>query len=149
MTEIRFYHLLATSLEKALPRLLEKLLARDLRAVVLASSRERVEALDSALWTYRPDSFLPHGCARDGLAQEQPVWLTDRDENPNHASVLILTDGATSLHIDDYDLCLEFFDGTDTEALAAARRRWRAYKERKYTVLYYQQNERGGWETRE
>jgi DNA polymerase-3 subunit chi len=149
MTEIRFYHLLATSLEKALPRLIEKLLARDLRAVVLLSSRQRVEELDAALWTYRKDSFLPHGSARGGQAQEQPVWLTDRDENPNRASVLILTDGATSSHIDDYDICLEFFDGTEPEAVASARRRWRAYKEQKYTVLYYQQNERGSWEKRE
>jgi len=149
MTEIRFYHLHATSLEKALPQLVEKLLARDLRAVVLFSSRQRVEALNSTLWTYRPDSFLPHGSARDGRAHEQPVWLTEKDENPNRASVLILADGATSAHIDDYDLCLEVFDGTDAEAVAPARQRWLAYKEQNYTVLYYRQNERGGWEKQE
>jgi DNA polymerase-3 subunit chi len=62
MTEIRFYHLTTTTLERALPVLLEKVLARGDRAVVIAGSDERVAALDTALWTYDDRSFLP----RDG-----------------------------------------------------------------------------------
>ena len=146
MTDIGFYHLQRWPLEKALPKLLEKVLERGLRAVVIAGSEERVEALDTALWTYEQDSFLPHGSARDGNAEAQPVWLTVEDENPNGATVLVLTDGTDSPHLDRFERCVLMFDGNDEEALAAARRRWLAYKSAGHTLTYNQQTEQGGWE---
>ncbi len=146
MTDIGFYHLLNTPLERALPKLLEKVLGSGARAVVKAGSEERVEALDAALWLYHPNAFLPHGSARDGFAAEQPIWLTIEDENPNDATVLILTDGAQSASIDGYERCLEMFDGSDADAVAAARRRWKAYGEAGYSVTYWRQSDNGGWE---
>ncbi|HTO82001.1 MAG TPA: DNA polymerase III subunit chi, partial [Methylomirabilota bacterium] len=94
MTEVRFYHLQRTTLEAALPPMLEKTLERGQRAVVVAGSPERVEHLTGHLWTYSERGFLPHGSARDGHADRQPVWLTAEDENPNGAQVLFLADGA-------------------------------------------------------
>ena len=123
MTEIRFYHLQRTTLEKALPQLLEKVLERGQRAVVMAGSTERVEALNGLLWTYDDRAFLPHGSARDGFAADQPVWLTDSDERPNAADVLFLTDGAESARLGDYALVAELFDGNDDAVVAAARGR--------------------------
>jgi DNA polymerase-3 subunit chi len=146
MTDIGFYHLQRWPLEKALPRLLEMALDRDMRAVVIAGSEERVEALNTVLWTYRDDSFLPHGSARDGNSEAQPIWLTVEDENPNDATYLVLTDGADSRQLDRYDRCAFLFDGTDEEALAAARRRWQAYKSAGHKLTYNQQTESGGWE---
>ena len=68
MTEVRFYHLQRKTLEDALPQILEKTLERGWRAVVMAGSEERVEALTQHLWSYKEFSFLPHGSARDGDA---------------------------------------------------------------------------------
>lgn len=149
MTEIGFYHLTKTPLERALPKLLEKALAGGMRAVVIAGSEERVEALDAALWTYEQLSFLPHGSARDGEPEEQPVWLTTQDENPNGSSLLVLTDGAQSSQLGTFARCLDMFDGRDPDAVAAARTRWRAFKEAGHTLAYWQQNEAGGWVKKE
>ena len=146
MTEIRFYHLTRKPLERALPELLEKVLERDWRAVVMAGSEQRVEALNALLWTYGDRSFLPHGSARDGTPDRQPIWLTSLDENPNGAHVLILTDGAISAAVPDYGLCCELFDGRDQDAVAAARERWQAYRSAGHALTYWQQTERGGWE---
>jgi DNA polymerase-3 subunit chi len=146
MTRVDFYHLTRSGLDRALPRLLEKVLQSGARAVVQAGSKERVEALNAHLWTYDDRGFLPHGSSADGHAERQPLWLTDIDENPNGAAILILTDGARSDHVADYDRCLEMFDGNDEAAVAEARRRWTAYKEVGHEVRYYQQTERGGWE---
>jgi DNA polymerase III, chi subunit len=145
MTEIRFYHLHRLPLERALPRLLEKVLQSGARAVVLAGSPERVEALDSALWTFAPDSFLPHGSGRDPHPERQPVWLTTVDENPNGATVLVLTDGAWSSKVDAFEKCLDIFDGADAQAQERARDRWRAYAAAGFTVTYWQQDESGRW----
>jgi len=146
VAEVSFYHLTRSTLEQTLPRLLEKALQGGARCVVLAGSPERVEALNAHLWTYDPGSFLPHGAARDGNAERQPVWLTDQDENPNAASMLFLTDGAQSARMADYARCFELFDGRDEAAVEVARQRWKQYREAGHAVSYWQQGDRGGWE---
>lgn len=145
MTEVRFYHLQRSALERALPQLLEKTLERDWRAVVIAGSAERVEALNGQLWTYTNDSFLPHGTRREGHPELQPVWLTDADENPNSATVLFLVDGADSERIDGYDLVCDLFDGRDGTAVEQARTRWRTRKDAGHKLTYWQQDETGRW----
>lgn len=144
-TEVGFYHLTRTPLERALPKLLEKVLEQGGRAVVLASSEERVEALNAALWTYDDRAWLPHGSARDGHADRQPVWLSDRDENPNGATFLFLTDGARSDSVAAYARAFELFDGRDPDAVQAARDRWRSYKDAGFKLTYWQQTDSGGW----
>ena len=146
MTEVRFYHLTRSTLESALPMMLEKTLERGQRAVILAGSPERVEALNAYLWTYNDRGFLPHGSARDGRAEAQPIWLGDKDERPNDAQVLFLTDRANSEKVGDYDLCAVLFDGKDPDAVAASRDQWRVLKDAGHDVTYWQQDESGKWE---
>lgn len=145
MTEIRFYHLQRTALEQALPKMLEMCLSRDWKAVVMAGSEERVAALSEHLWTYDDRGFLPHGDKRDGHADQQPIWLTEDDENPNGATVLFLTDGADSDAIGGFDLVCRLFDGRDGDAVAAARTRWKAEEADGHHLTYWQQTDRG-WE---
>lgn len=149
MTEIAFYHLEKWPLERALPMLLEKTLAAGKRALVLAGSEERVEALNAMLWTYDQDSWLPHGSADDGGADEQPVWLSTADDNPNGADYLFLTDGAASARVGEFERCFELFDGRDDAAVAAARGRWQDYKAAGYALTYWKQTDSGGWQKQE
>lgn len=143
MTEVRFYHLTRKTMEQTLPELLEKTLERGWRAVVMAGSSERVESLTQHLWTFRPDSFLPHGSAKDGHGELQPVWLTQNDERPNNAEVLFLTDGAQSEQQSAYQRVCEIFDGNDETAVIAARARWKNYKTAGFDLSYWQQGDRG------
>lgn len=145
-TRIGFYHLQQTSLDQALPRLIDKAVQAGHRVVVMAGSAERVAFLDSLLWTWEADSWLPHGTAKDGDAQLQPVFLTDQDENPNGADVLLLTDGVLSDHLDSFARCLTLFDGNDQTAVEQARALWKEWKDGGYDLTYYQQTERGGWQ---
>jgi DNA polymerase-3 subunit chi len=149
MTEIGFYHMTRTSLEAALPQMLEKTLERGQRAVVRAGSAERVEALNERLWTYKERGFLPHGSAKDGHAARQPVWLTETDERPNDAQVLFLTDGAASEEVADFERCAVLFDGNDEAALAAARAQWQNLKDAGHELTYWQQSDEGRWEKKE
>jgi len=149
VTRVAFYQLLKWPLDKALPKLLEKTLEAGKRAVVMAGSEERVEALDTLLWTYRQDSWLAHGSAGEGGAQDQPVWLTVLDENPNGAHFLFLADGAVSRNVGAFERCFELIDGHDEAALEAARQRWKAYKEAGHGLSYWRQTEAGGWEEKD
>lgn len=145
MTEIRFYHLQRSSLERALPQLLAKVLEKGWHAVVQAGSPERVEALNAHLWTYDDQSFLPHGSQADGDAALQPVWLTADNDNPNEAKVLMLVDGADRTELNQFELVCDIFDGNDPAALAAARNRWKSRLTSGISLTYWQQTE-NGWE---
>lgn len=144
-TDIAFYHLLSTPLERALPKLLERVVERGMRAVIRAGSTERVEALDAVLWTYDPGSFLPHGAGKP-FAEDQPIYLTTESDVPNDATVLILVDGVDAVDLDRFGRVLDLFDGADEEAVADARRRWRARKEAGHNLTYWKQRDNGGWE---
>jgi DNA polymerase-3 subunit chi len=147
MAEMLFYHLQRQPLEKVLPPLLEKSLARGWRAVVQASSDERLEALDAQLWIYRDDSFLPHGTDRQPDPASQPVLLTTRDDNPNRAAVRFLIDGAdVPADADAYERIVLLFDGEDPDALAAARARWTQAKAQGLATTYWQADEEGRWQ---
>lgn len=146
MTEIGFYHLTATPLERALPRLLERTLQAGRRAVVLAGSEERVQALNGLLWTYEDGSWLPHGSARDGFAADQPVWLTAVDGNPNAATYLFLTDAVAAADPGAWERIFDLFDGRDAAAVAAARGRWKSARGAGHALTYWRQTDGGGWE---
>lgn len=144
MTEVFFYHLQKSGLEQVLPDLLEKALQRGWRAVVQAGSEERVERLNSLLWSYSRDGFLPHGSKADGNAPLQPVWLTDRAENPNGAEVLFLVDGAAADAFEGFERVCDIFDGNDGDAVADARERWKSAKAQGHSLAYWQQED-GRW----
>jgi DNA polymerase-3 subunit chi len=146
MTEVLFYHLEHQPLERVLPSLVERTLERGWRAVVQAGSEERVEALDTLLWTYREESFLPHGTRRDGNSAAQPIYLTSNEENPNGAGVRFLVDGAETAELSGYDRVVYLFDGRDETAVAKAREQWKAAKGAGCTVTYWQQSSEGRWE---
>ncbi len=144
MSEIGFYHLTRTGADAALPRLLGRTLAAGHRAVVLCGSEARVAALDEALWAASEPDWLPHGSARTGEADLQPIWLTATEEAPNAARYLFLIDGR-SADAAAFERVFDLFDGADEAAVQAARQRWVAAKAAGHGVTYWLQGERG-WE---
>ena len=114
--------------------------------MVQGSSEERIEALDAHLWTWRDDSFLPHGTWRDAEAAQQSVLLTVHEHNPNGAGVRFLFEGAAMPgDVNAYERVVLLFDGEDPDALDAARARWSEAKSAGFEVTYWQADERGGW----
>jgi len=146
VADIGFYHLTVTPLEKALPKLLEKTLAAGERALVLGTSADRIKWLDGQLWTYDDRSWLPHGTAEIGQAEDQPIWLTDSPDNANGARFLFLVDGADVEDPDGFARVFNLFDGRDDQAVADARVRWKTWRDAGQTLAYWKQTEGGGWQ---
>ncbi len=146
MPEVSFYHLQREPLERALPKLLDKALERGMRAVVRFESDDRMQFMNRLLWTYDQDSFLPHGTAKDGNPDVQPVFLTTGQDNPNNANLLVLVDGAVADDMEHFDRCLDLFDGNDDVTVASARERWKSVKQSGLDATYWRQSEQGRWE---
>jgi DNA polymerase-3 subunit chi len=148
MPEIFFYHLDRQPLERVLPVIVAKTLERGWRAVLQATSPERLEALDLLLWTFSEESFIAHGTARDGHPELQAVFLTLDEDNPNGAQARILVDGAEIADLAGYERVMCLFDGHDEAALAKAREQWQVARAKGTAVSYFQQDANGGWQRR-
>jgi DNA polymerase III subunit chi len=146
MTEVWFYHLQSRPLDDTLPRLLERSLERGWHVVVQTTDPQRIEALDQSLWTFRDDSFLPHGREGDALQAYDPIILATSDINPNQAALRVLIDRAPlpedALH---YERIVLMFDGQDELSLVDARAQWAKAKKMGLDVTYWQQDDRGAW----
>jgi len=149
MVETLFYHLERRSLEDVLPGLVEKSLARGWRAAIKTDSAERSDALDTLLWTYDDQSFLPHAQQGDGDAAAQPVLITVEDGNPNAAEIFFYVGGAAPgdwQSLSGLARVVLLFDGRDAEALAQARASWKEAKAAGHDVTYWKETPGGKFE---
>jgi DNA polymerase-3 subunit chi len=145
MVEISFYHLLHGETEKVAAKLLEKILSADMRVVVYAETTEKIDFLNSYFWTFSQSTFLPHGSAKEGMAEHQPVWLTSTFENPNQAKVLMALDHIDIKDFENFEKCLDIFNANDSHSRTLAEGRLKAYKEAGHHITYWQQDAQGKW----
>ncbi len=156
--EIGFYHLTRSTAEQALPLLLGRTLDLGKRALVRVGDEARVASLDEALWRAPEPVWLPHGTARLGHPELQPVWIEsaspmDRPQGdrppgeaspaPNGASFLFLLDGVEAISGAPFERVFDLFDGADEAAVGAARRRWAGLKEAGHRLTYWRQEIKG------
>ncbi len=149
MTETLFYHLERRSLEDILPGLVEKSLQRGWRAAIRTDSSERSDALDTLLWTYDDQSFLPHAQSGDGEAAQQPVLITVEEGNPNSAQIVFYVGGAMPSDwnvLNDLARVVLLFDGRDEAALAGARAAWKDARASGHDVTYWKEQPNGKFE---
>ncbi len=145
MAELWFYHLERARVEDALPELLGKLLARDGRALVISPEESRLASLDHHLWTFREDSFLPHGRAEGAQPEDQPVLLAGAPDNLNKADMLFCLDGADPGDVTAFDRVNVMFEASDETALARSRALWSVHKKTDILISYWKQDEAGRW----
>ena len=141
MVDVFFYHLERSAPHEVLPSLLEKTLKKGWRALVKFADRETMQAMDETLWTYRDESFLPHGLE----GEDQPVLLSLEDEPLNGAEAVFLSPGAAMepAAMRRFERCVLLFTPSET---AEARAQWKALKAEGHEVTYWRQTMAGAWE---
>lgn len=125
---VNFYQLASRPAEAVLPQLAVKALEAGHR-ILVRGAPERLPALDVALWTYAPDSFLPHGLASDlgaERAARQSLLLSPAPlPAANGADCLIQVGDDLPDDLSGLARALYLFDGDGVEV---ARARWRRLK---------------------
>jgi DNA polymerase III subunit chi len=142
--QVDFYHLVASPLERVLPRIAERVVAGGGRLVIVAADAGQRTTIDRLLWTYTPDSFLPHAQAGGERDADQPVLIAGDVVEANGARNVALIDGTWRDAVLGFDRAFHFFDG---DTVAAARVAWKALADREGVERrYWKQDERGRWE---
>ncbi len=141
MTDIRFYHTAERTVISILPELLQKALAKAQAIVVCVPDVKQAQIIDDELWTFAPDSFLPHS-QKEG----SPITITAGSDKV--APIIFATPDSIRAEINtDTELCCILFDGRDDGQVAAARTMWKSFKQNEiHNLTYWQQDMIGKWE---
>lgn len=132
MTRIDFYHDAEDRLQVAC-RLAAKAIRQKLRVLIYAPDGETARAVDRMLWTTPAIGFVPHCMAHDKLAPETPVLIGTDTEAMPHDEVLLNLDTGRPAHFARFQRLVEVV-GRDAADRAAARERFRFYRERGYQI---------------
>ena len=134
-------------MENVLPVLASKVVSSGKRLLINARQKDFAEHVNTLLWTYVPDSWIPHGTVRDGHETTQPVFICEDGQNPNGAQVLMLVDEADVSELAGFERCLFIFDGNAPDVVARARVFWKNVAATDgYEAHYWAQNDSGKWE---
>ncbi|MEY5002777.1 MAG: hypothetical protein RL678_586 [Pseudomonadota bacterium] len=136
MTRIDFHSKIPDKLSYAC-RLIRKAQAVDTKLVVLAEDREQLNNIDSLLWTFSEQDFLPHVIAGDSLAAQTPIILTDDCEKalPHHHALVNLS-RRTPEFFARFERMFELVSN-DEQDLVAGRERYKYYQERGYPLTHH------------
>ena len=141
--QVDFYQLGSRPVEQVLPRIAERLVESGARLLVVSGQGAQLAMLDSALWAWKPESFLPHAIADGADDAGQPILLSETPDAPNGARNIALVDGAWRDQALEFDRAFHFFDG---ETVEAARAAWRALNDRDGVERrYWAQDDDGKW----
>jgi len=132
MTRIDFYTKVDNKLRFA-GKLCAKALAQKLRVNVYAPDSKVAERFDRLLWTDNALSFIPHCRAEDPLAAETPVLIHTQEGELLDDALLINLDPAWPPFFSRFERVIEIV-GTEPEDAAAARERFRFYRDRGYAM---------------
>ncbi len=143
--DISFYKLTTLPIEKASPKLIEKIYYSKQNLLVIAESPKLMKSIDDVLWVYSTKHFIPHATMEDAHPNEQPVYITTLPENPNNAKIVM---GLGIVDLNDFiaEKYIYMFDGNKQDCLEFARDKWKRYKSSNHNLNFWQQTINGSWE---
>ncbi len=139
---VDFYHLAASPVERVLPRICERLVADGQRLLVVGEEG-LLRQLGEQLWTYAPESFLPHGRSDEPAPDKQPILLSTELEPLNGAANVALADGVWREEALRFARTFYLFGNSHLDMARAA---WRALKGHgEAEPRYWKQSDAGKW----
>lgn len=145
--ELSFYHLTLSTLESALPKLLEKIYNSKKPALVFSEDLEKLKKFDHLLWTYSSKTFIPHATCFDPFPEHQPVLFSNKISIHDYNKVLVILDDKLPEAWIHFEKILYMFDGENEKELSQAKSILEDLnKNHKNTnINYWQQNHKLGW----
>lgn len=132
MTQVDFYTHVDNKLSFAC-QITAIAVAKQLPVLVYAPSAEDAAKLDALLWTTPPLSFVPHCAPENRLAPETPVIIAHQPHEFHHHRVLVNLRTEWPPFFSRFERLIEIVSKDEADK-AAARARWKFYKDRGYQM---------------
>lgn len=155
MTQIDFYILAENShrdMNQMVCRLCEKALAQKMNVLIYTRSAAQAQQLDDLLWTFKPDSFIPHTSQFNGLEGDDsysyPVLISSDSATDattfsgnkkimsQYNQLLINLTSTPPPFFQQFERIAEMV-GNNNEEKETARNRYRWYREKGLTLNKY------------
>jgi DNA polymerase-3 subunit chi len=145
MPRVDFYRLTRDHVERVLPAIATRILANGDRLLVIAASAMQRQAIDEALWTLQPASFLPHGAAGSPDEEIEPILIagTLDASPPNRARLVALADGEWRDEALGFERSFLLFDNSRIDDARATWRKLGATEGAE--IHFWKQDDRGRW----
>ena len=134
MTQVDFYILPeATSEARWLfaCRLIDKVQRMGMRVLVAMDSEAEARAFDELLWTFKPESFIPHQLLNS--EKPAPVEITFTPEAGDHQGLLLNLSKTTPTYFSRFERLSEVVI-QEQQSLQSSRERFSFYKSRGYPI---------------
>ena len=118
-------------------RLVERIYGEGLRILIHLPDREQARHLDRLLWTFRQQSFLPHGLARDADRELTPILIDQDGDSGDENQVLINLGLGVPTYFGSFERLCEPVD-RDPTVRDAGRKRYIYYRDRGYPLHHHE-----------
>lgn len=144
MTQIDFYILgnqSGRTLEIMVCQLCNKALENNMQVYINARTEQQARQLDELLWSFKPESFLPHQNLLTGKLQpeayQMPIIINHGEQIPDgYDQLLINLDTDIPQFFSRFDRVAEMVS-KDEDEKQLGRDRYRFYRERGYLLNKY------------
>lgn len=114
-------------------RLLEKAHASALRVFVCCKTKEDAVLLDSLLWTYKAESFIPHALYGEELASRSPIEIGIEYREDCDAELILNLTPNLPIFSKNLQRIMEIVPADD-EAKEICREHYRAYRAQAFAL---------------
>lgn len=137
MSRVDFYEAKGRRWETALCQVVEQAWEAGTRVYVWAASEAHAREVDELLWTFRDESFVPHGLWQGEAGLDEAVAVGWKPGNPNGAVCLVLAWDATPAEAAGYERVADFAAVDVPDLKEAGRRRYRSFQQAGFDVVFH------------
>ncbi|NRB10291.1 MAG: DNA polymerase III subunit chi [Rickettsiaceae bacterium] len=100
MTKFSCYHTISGNIISTFCQLSEKCYSNSTKLLAITYDQLLIPELDRSLWTFAKIKYIPHATNCDPMPELQPIYITDKLENPNQAEVIIFINASKQMILD-------------------------------------------------
>ena len=145
MSEVFFYHLTKTTLEIALPKILERALSEKWSIEIRTSANTNLDEISNAIWRGPDESFLPHCLEDHEDLQDYPIVLCKSPLKDWRDCLIVV--GQADLkenEVKNYKRICLIFDAKIEVELSKARKSWKKLSDEGINTVYWAED-KGRW----
>ncbi len=137
MTEVIFIEVFESRMEMRACEIAERAYLQGDKLQVIAADTHQADRLDELLWTFRPDSFIPHGLAKgekDEIAP--PVVITSEEEKLPGYETLLMMEYCQARTLLKFAQAIHLIVVDNQKRLDASRDYWTKLKEAGFSLRH-------------